>query len=426
MSRLNIRNFGKLKYCLTGLLATIIASPCAFADDLSLARAEFLALNQDPSIQTFQSRQSALGELEVAASQLPDPVFKMGVMSLPVNSFQLGQEPMTQVQLGVKQKFPRGRSRAIRGEQYREKALAVGELASDLELKILLAVREEFIEVQKQQRLSVINQEAEKAFSDLAEITQDYYATGRVQQQDVLRAAVELAKVRARTLRIAEDEQRARGRLAAWIGDAAWNHLGGDWPTFRGDTEASEIKRKLPEHPRLQALQREVAVAEKGVELAHQNYKPEFTLDLSYGSRGGINFDGSSRADLVSVMVMMDIPLFQKKRQDRLASASIMESSAAEFSLSDMFRRMSSEVDVNSSTLKWQIDRLSLFDDSLLPEAQFNAESTFDAYQSSLSDLTTLMRARITEFDLQLDHVRLQGEIHKTEARLSYLRGESS
>lgn len=426
MSRWHFHICRNLKNCPFAVLMAIGASTGVIADELELARAEALALSQDPSVQTLYSRQSALSDFEVAAMQLPSPVLKMGVMSLPVNSFQLGQEPMTQVQLGVMQKFPRGRSRAIRAEQYREKAMAMGALATDLELKILLAVREDFVEVQKQQRLKVINQAAEEAFEDLEEITQDYYATGRVQQQDVLRAAVELARVRDRSLRISLDEQRARARLSAWVGEEANQRLNIDWPAFGGLTGAQEIKHTLPQHPRLQALQREISAAEKGVELAKQSYKPEFTLDLSYGGRGGINFDGSSRPDLLSVMVLMDIPLFQRKRQDRIASASINESSAAEFTRNDLFRRMSSEIDVNTSTLMWQNERLTLFENSLLPEALFNAESTFDAYQSSLADLTTLMRARITEFDLQLEYVRLQGEIHKTKARLSYLRGESS
>ena len=57
----------------------------------------------------------------------------------------------------------------------------------------------------KQVRLAVINKEAEAAFTDLEDITQEYYATGRVQQQDVLRAAVELAKVQERSVRISEE-----------------------------------------------------------------------------------------------------------------------------------------------------------------------------------------------------------------------------
>jgi outer membrane protein TolC len=406
-------------------LSVILAAGSSeiLAETLSLSKAETIALNGDPSVRSVQSRQAALGEMEVAAGQLPDPLLKMGVLSLPVDSFELGQEPMTQLQLGIVQKFPRGDSRALRADQFRELAKGMGEHALDLELRIQLAVREEFFEVLKQQRLAEINREAEAAFSDLEEITQEYYATGRVQQQDVLSAAVEFAKVQERSSRIAEKEQRARARLGMWIQDAAWENLSLVWPTLTEPSSAQVIKDALSSHPRVLVLSQDVLVADKGVELAAQNYKPEFAIDLSYGGRGGSNPDGSSRSDMLTFMVMMDVPLFHGKRQDRLHAASIAESSAAAFNRDDIHRRMRSEVDLHSKTLQRQRERLALFEQLLLPEAEYNANATLDAYQAALEDLTTLMRARITEFDLQLEHVRLQAETSKTLARLLYLEG---
>jgi outer membrane protein TolC len=411
---------------ITGISLSVIlvaGSSEVLAETLSLKRAETIALSGDPSIQSVYSRQSALNEMEVAAGQLPDPLLKMGVMSLPVDSFDLSQEPMTQLQLGIVQKFPRGDSRALRAEQFHERAKGMGEVALDLELRIQLAVREEFFEVLKQQRLAEINREAEAAFGDLEEITQEYYATGRVQQQDVLRAAVEFAKVQERSSRIAEQEEQARARLGMWIQDAAWEKLIPIWPTLTEPSSDHVIGDALSSHPRVLALSQDVLAADKGVELAAQNYKPEFAIDLSYGGRGGSNPDGSSRSDMLTFMVMMDVPLFHDKRQDRLKAASIAESSAAAFNRDDIHRRMRSEVNLHSKTLQRQRERLALFEQLLLPEAEYNANATLDAYQAALEDLTTLMRARITEFDLQLDHVRLQAETSKTVARLLYLEG---
>jgi outer membrane protein TolC len=409
---------------ITMVLALMSAS--LGAQVLELEEAETLALASDPSVHSVRSRQAALGELEVAAAQLPDPMVKMGFMSLPTDSFQLGQEPMTQVQLGVVQKFPRGDSRELRAEQLRERARGLDEVAQDLQLKIVLSVREEFIEVVKHQRLAEINREAEAVFSDLEQITQEYYATGRVQQQDVLRAAVELSKVHERSSRIAEDEDRARARLAAWIGEAAWRPLETSWPKLPGALPPDAAKQALQAHPRLRALHQQVVAADRGVALAEQSYKPEFSVDLTYGGRGGDNPDGSSRSDLLTMMVMMDVPLFREKRQDRVVAASMAESSAAAFERDDVHRRMLSEFEMHHSTLLRQRERLALFEDSLLEDAKFNAESTFQAYQAALEDLTTLMRASITEFDLQLDYQRLKAESQKTLARLLYLQGAES
>lgn len=394
------------------------------ASPLNLESAERLALESDPGVKSVQANQQALDELSVAAEQLPDPLLKVGLVNLPTNTFNLGQEAMTQVQVGLIQKFPRGKTRALRSEQIGLKSQGLGELARDQELQILLAVREQFFEVVKQKSLARINEAAIAAFTDVADITQDYYATGRVQQQDVLQATVELARVEDREARISQDEEQARARLSIWIGDAAWEDLDQAWPELVPETTADRIKERLMEHPRVLALQRNISAAETGIELARQKYKPEFALDVTYGGRGGVNPDGTPRTDLLTAMVVMDVPLFTRNRQDRVVASQIAESSAAMFSRDNLLRRMRSEIEFHLATYHRQQQRIELFENKLLPEAAFSSEASLGAYQSSIEDLTTLLRTRITEFDLQLEHARLLAELRKTEARLLYLEGE--
>jgi outer membrane protein TolC len=329
---------------------------------------------------------------------------------------------MTQLALGLVQRFPRGDSRSLRGAQLRDQGLALEAAAGDLALRSRLTVREEYFEILKQRQLAQINQEAEAVFGDLEDITRDYYATGRVQQQDVLRAEVERSRVRERATGITEEEERARARLAVWIGDLAWRQLDGSWPSLPQTRPLPEILDNLSRHPRLQALQQQVLAAERGVSLAEQAYRPEFAVDLTYGGRGGTNMDGSDRADLFSVMVTMDLPLFTAERQDRAVAARVAETSAAAFDRDDAHRRLLAEVHLQARTLARQRERLALFETELLPEASFNSEATYSAYQAAVENLSTLMRAHITRFDLQMEHARLQAEALKTQARLLYLQ----
>ena len=217
------------------------------------------------------------------------------------------------------------------------------------------------------------------------------------------------------------------GHERDWLRGSAMTHGGTSiliGPPIAEPSVMQVLKDGLADHPRIRALHQEVIAAEKGIELAEQSYKPEFAVDLTYGGRGGENPDGSSRADLFSLMVRMDVPLFTGNRQDRIVQASIASSSAAAFNRDDIYRRMSSEADVHYAAWQRQQERLDLYESSLLPDAQFNSQATFDAYQAALEDMTTLMRARITEFDLQLEHARLKAESFKSQARLLYLEGK--
>lgn len=403
---------------------SVVVSLNISASDLSLAQVEQLALQADPSVQKVEANRLALDEMSVVAEQLPDPLLKLGMMSLPTDTFNLGQEAMTQVQFGLVQKFPRGHTRSLSSQQIRQQSESLDETVRDQSLQITLAVREQFLEILKQQQLRDINAEAIRVFSELADIIQDYYATGRVHQEDVFQSAVELAKVEERATRISQEEDRARARMATWVGDAAFQNLEGDWPHLAAQSPTAVIKSKLPNHPRILALGKTVAASETSVDLAKEKYKPEFALDLTYGGRAGTNPDGSSRSDLLSLMLVMDLPLFTNKRQDRVTASRIAQSSAAGFTRADIFRRMQSEIDLHSATWQRQRERISLFESTLLPQAAYSSESSFEAYQSSFGDLTTLLRAQITEFELRLDHARLLGEALKTQARLLYLEGE--
>ena len=84
---------------------------------LSLDDAQSIALARDLEIARLDAQREAMGERAVAAAQLPDPGVKLGLMSVPVDSFALDQEPMTQMVVGAQQMFRAGQTRSLRKEQ---------------------------------------------------------------------------------------------------------------------------------------------------------------------------------------------------------------------------------------------------------------------------------------------------------------------
>jgi outer membrane protein TolC len=68
-------------------------------------------------------------------------------------------------------------------------------------------------------------------------------------------------------------------------------------------------------------------------------------------------------------------------------------------------------------------ERAALYKSRLLREADANAEAALNAYQSGVTEFTTLMRARITDLDVHLDALRIRVDRAKARARLLYLAG---
>jgi len=409
-------------------VATLLLSVASavFADSLTIHEAGQIALKDDYTLRAINARSESMSELSVATGKLPDPQLKLGFANLPTDSFNLGQEPMTQAVIGVRQMFPRGKTRSLSSARINESAASKDAEAEDRKQQVLLAVREEFTRIYLHQQREKILRQSLVIFADLAEITRDYYASGRAHQQDVVQAQLELARVEERLAGIQQQEDQARARLAERIGADAYRDLDPQWPQIEQPEPTQQIIAELADHPRLRAWQHEIEKSRTSEEIARQAYKPGFAVDLAYGGRSGQNPDGTSRSDFLSVFVTMDIPLFTNNRQDRVLASSIADTSATQFARDNIYRAMKARVGEYAATLKRERERLGLYEEMLLPQASFNAEAAFEAYQDAVDDLTTLMRARIGEYELKLSHAALRADEIITRARLLYLQGEIS
>ena len=70
---------------------------------LTLARAVSLAQSADPWLDQSRHREKAAVAQSIAAGALPDPIVSVNIANLPVDSFDFGQEPMTQLQVQASQ-----------------------------------------------------------------------------------------------------------------------------------------------------------------------------------------------------------------------------------------------------------------------------------------------------------------------------------
>ena len=151
---------------------------------LSMANAERLALEQDAITRAYQANEQALKEGAVAEKSLPDPKLKLGLMNFPTDTFRRDQEPMTQVQLGIVQAFPRGSSRSIKSEQTQAKSRVQAANVKDRNRTVLRSVREDWLEVYYWVNAGGVVNKTRALFDQLVEVTEGQYAVGRRNQQD--------------------------------------------------------------------------------------------------------------------------------------------------------------------------------------------------------------------------------------------------
>ncbi len=408
-----------------GLAGLLLVATGATAAPLTLAQAERLARTQDVTTPGIEARARSLERQSIADGELPDPRLKLGAMNLPTDSFDRRQEAMTQMQVGLVQRFPPGRSLRLRRLRTQRLAAAERARAEAQRLKRQRDVRQRYLDLWYWLRAGVIVDKSRALFEQLVEVTRSHYASGRRNQQDVLRASVELALLDDRRIRIRTDEARARAALAELIGPAAETatlpRALPDWPD---PPPLDAMRAGLDRHPELVALGRRVEAAQRAVDVARQRYRPGWSLDVTYGNRVGTNPDGSDRADFLSAMVLVDLPLFPARRQDALVAARQASLTAASLQRKDRLLQLTQALEADYASYRQLSQRVTEYRERVLPEARGNAAAALQAYQSNVSDFTGLMRARLTELDSRLTALRLVRDRAKARARLYYLQGE--
>ncbi len=416
--------FLKFSKLLFGLIFVVGMLSANNASALNLKQAEQLAIQSDPSIESFKATSRSFVDESVADDTLPDPKLRLGAVNVPVDSFDLQQEQMTQLKVGIVQSFPRGDVLSIKQKQSQYLSKSALAMASNAELKILRDVRESYLNLYYEVSAYQIIRETRKLFSELVKITESNYAAGRVNQQDVVLAGLELSRLDDRSTKIQAREEGYRAMLAQWIGDVAWSSISMEFPQLPALPEKVDLNHMIPQHPLIRAESAKVDASKQMTEMAKQDYKPGWSLLVDYGFRSGNNPDGSERPDFATAMISLDIPLFTGNRQDKTVSANQQKVSAARYSKDDQLRKLKQLYEKNQHLWLRLGEREQLYKNSLLTAAKNNSKAALKAYQSGVSEFNTLMRAQITELDIRLEDLRVHIDRAAAQARLLYITGD--
>jgi outer membrane protein TolC len=407
------------------LLFTFLCAPALQAEEadplLDLVVAERLALEQDAGLSRVQAEARALREQAVADGQLPDPALTLGVMNLPVDSLDRREEGMSQLSVGIRQAFPPGATLQHQAARTGHQATAADIGAAARRLEVLRDTRLAWLELGYQEAALELVRATRTRFDDILDVTRTRYRTGRDQLQDVLGAELEQALLDDRIAALRAERAAALAELRRWTGPLDAGVRLPRRTQLAEPLQLETLRVQLPNHPLLAAASARVAAGQAGVEVARQQYKPGWMLDVSYGERSGMG-----RSDLLSAMVTLDLPLFTGQRQDRRVAARVAETDALHHARDDVHRELLRNLEADHARWRELQVREQGYEQRILPAARQNAESALHAYQNGLTDFTTLVRAQLTELESRLQALRTRTLRLQAQARLLYFVGEAS
>jgi hypothetical protein len=421
---------------------------------LSFAKAVKAAQKNDPWLTGNVHKQSAIESMSRAVNTLPDPKVSLALSNLPVNGFDFGQEGMTQAKVGISQMFPRGDTLAIKSQQLKIQSEAFPYQRKDRESKVAVTVGSLWLDAYRIQQSVALIEKNRSLFEQLADLATASYssALGKTRQQDIVRAQLELTYLDDRLDKLAQQKNHYEGMLSQWLTTFSKGSNSGDEVYSVTDYSLNNtlhnivLSQELPQiallthdlvakeswlkpseliahflsHPSVMAFENKIKATRTGIKLAQQKYKPEWGVNASYGYRADDPM-GRSRADLFSVGVTFDLPLFTKNRQDQEVKSAISQTEAMKTEKLLLLRQLLGAYSSAKGRLLRLKDRQNLYTTQLLPQIHDQAEASLTAYTNDDGDFSEVVRSRIAVLNAEIDELTINVEEQKIRLELNYL-----
>ncbi|MFV2056504.1 MAG: TolC family protein, partial [Thiohalomonadales bacterium] len=286
---------------------------------LSLQAAVDEALASNPGLAMMQARVQALAAIPSQRATLPDTRLILNAMALPVDSFDLQQEPMTQLQVGFSQMLPYPGKLALRETIAEYQRDTADWDQAEMRLTLASGVKTVWWNIYYLDRALETIERNKQLMRQLIEVAKTKYKVGKGLQQDVLLAQLELSKLEDKAIVLRGKRANQVARMNALL-DRSMEEPVLITTKPAGDLVALEDEphmRKLAneKRPFLSQKQSVIDAAQARLKLAKKDYYPDFKLGAVYGFRDGNNMDGSPRSDFLSVMFSMNLPFHTDSRQ---------------------------------------------------------------------------------------------------------------
>lgn len=415
----------------------------AKAQPLSLEQALQLAIQHDPLLKGNAHRKDRFNAEAEASSYWANPQVSASVQNLPTDGFAFDQEPMTQFKVGLKQQLPRGDENLYSQQKYQVMA---DQMSVESQARKAWLKREVTLTwlnwVYATRRLGLLDKE-KLLLTQLLDFTESRYSqgVGAAAQQDILQVRLALLSLDDKYVQAYQQKNEARSALSKWFGapldesvsaplthstqdaievDAILNDSNLSLSSFLTVIESSEPFSILQHHPEATLLKIQTQIEAQNLNIAREQTKSQWAFEASYGYRQDAQ-NGASRADFVSLGVQVDLPFFNKSRQDASIAAAASKMSASETDFRLKVNELAANAEVLKSRLSALSERKALYETALIGETQQLSEAELTAYTTDTGDIGDVVNANLKQVQVQDDLLKIDIERARTLASLAYL-----
>lgn len=326
------------------------------------------------------------------AGALPDPMLQLGVQNDGFTSWQVGKMETSWYSIMASQTFPWPGKPRLRSEVAEFAAGRADQTTARLRLSTEANVRRAYLDLLlARDRLALLDR-LEAISQKSVTVARTRYEAGTGAQSDVLRAQLELNRIKQRrwTIQVQVDTaQQALNRLRGHSLDEPIEtpvHLADlSLPPLPDD--ASAIQDALDRSPELVATRLGVTEGERSLSLARKSYLPDFTVSAGVMPRGGVF------PPMWLVSVGGTLPVFASSKQSRAVVENEARVAAGTSNVQALEQVLRLRARQRSTALRATLETIHLYRDGLLVQSEATAESTRSQYEVGKVTFASVLEA---------------------------------
>lgn len=393
---------------------------------LTLDSALKTAIENNPEIKQSKSKFESYKIKATQQGVLDEPKFGIGLLNLPANSFSLRDMDETMKEFKLMQMFPFFGKLSLKEEVATIEAKMIEEEYNEKRNEITSKVKKTYYEFFLIIKSIEITEKNKLLLEEIVRITDAKYSSGTGLQSDVLRAQLELAKMKNELIMLEQKRKTAEAKLNSLLFrkiDTSISNIE-ELKNKEFNKDLTELQNITIENkPVLKLANLMVKKNETALNLAKKEYFPDFDLGVSYGQRDS-RMDGTERNDMVSLMLTINLPFLWGKRGYEVESTQIEIEEAK-----SNYDSMKNEVFFMIRDISVEIEKdkkmINLFETGILPLAKQAFKTTRANYESNKVDFLALLETQMILYKYEIEYLNILVEYEKNLAELEFVIGRS-
>jgi cobalt-zinc-cadmium efflux system outer membrane protein len=355
--------------------------------------AELIAqsLSARPELRQAEATVRAERERVPQAGALPDPVLSLGIQNDGFQEITVGKMETSYYQVMLSQGLPWPGKRGLRTDVARLAADEAGAALSRARLTTEADVRRAYLDlVLSRDRLDILKR-LESIWQSSAGIARARYEAGEGPQSDVLRAQLELNRIRQRRLALEAAEigavqtlNRFRGRpIDEPIATTATVRT---IPLPEPVSPEAAVDDALARSPELAQARLGTARAEKSAALARRDRYPDLSVDVGIMPRGDLE-------PMWLAGVSIGLPVWSYRKQNRAVAEGRARAEAGARGQDAIEQILRLRVAERRTAYASLLETIRLFREGLLVQSRATADSTLAQYRVGKVTFASVLEA---------------------------------